>query len=101
MTVTKNTDGSVTVSLMQTIQVEGNDVTGLTLKQPTGKHWRKLDFERLRKDGGHMADMIGQLAAVPPSGIDQLTWPDLAVLSKVVMDFFEPTQPSGGTQPRL
>ena len=68
--VVKNSDGSVTVKLAKPVTAEGENRDSLTLREPTGKEWRKLDFERLRAKGDEMARIIGELAAVPPSTVE-------------------------------
>jgi hypothetical protein len=95
--VIRNKDGSVTVRLMRPVKSAGDTVAELTLREPTGKEWRKLDFEQLRSKGNEMARVIGDLAAVTPSTVDQLGWNDLAELSKVVLGFFEPSPATGAS----
>ncbi|NKE48430.1 phage tail assembly protein [Roseomonas frigidaquae] len=72
-----------TLKLSAPITAHGDPMTALNLRHATGRDIRECGLPyRLDSEGGIIIDsraahrMIAQLAAVPPSSIDQLSGPD-------------------------
>lgn len=85
---------TVSVPLSKPVQAHGQDVSALTLREPTGKDLRTAGLPyKLGADGSiaidaaNMAKMIAQLAAVPPSTVDALAAPDWNAVAMVVLGF--------------
>ena len=76
LTIT-NPDGSVTVTLAYPILIEGESRAQLTLARVKGRQFRKLNLAALSGDGDQLLNLVGQLAAIPPSSLDQLDGADI------------------------
>lgn len=84
-----------TVTLKHPIQANGEELRAVTLQRPQVRHLKALD--RAKGDVERAALLIGELAQLPPSAVDQLDGEDFAALSEVVADFFGGRLPTGGT----
>lgn len=83
-----------TLSLSKPITAHGNEVTALTLRLPTGKDISACGVPyKLAADGEMsinapaMHRMIAQLAAVPPSSVDQMAAGDWNRAAMLVLGF--------------
>lgn len=103
------------VPLRKPIQAHGEELTSLTLRRPTGRELRIVGVPLLFLAGGGvlmepaaMAGMIGELASVPPSSLDQLVGSDYSALAIAVMKAIsaaptgpEPREPTGADLRRI
>ncbi|MBU8538731.1 phage tail assembly protein [Falsiroseomonas tokyonensis] len=83
---------STKLKLSAPIPAHGAQLHELTLRDPSGRDLRECGLPyRLLAEGGVVIDgpashrMIAQLAAVPPSSIDQLTGADWNAAAQVVL----------------
>ena len=83
-----------TVTLAAPITAHGATLSALTLRQPTGKDLRTCGLPYKLTGAGDIAidaqpmhRMIAELAAVPPSSIDQLSAGDWNAVAMVVLGF--------------
>ncbi len=95
-----NADGSVTVDLEYPISDAGETVSQLTLRRVKGKEFRQINLTALAEKGDALLAVIGQLAAIPPSSLDQLDGSDIVTLGEVVTGFFKHGRATGaGSSP--
>lgn len=85
---------NVTVTLRKAINVEGVDVQELTLREPTVKDL--LAQDRIVGDNAQMVALISALADIPDSSVKQIAARDFVKLAKVVGDFLDDGQATGG-----
>ena len=85
---------NVTVTLSKAIMVEGVEVQELTLREPTVKDL--LAQDRIVGDTAQMVALIGALADIPDSSVKQIVARDFVKLTKVVGDFLDDGQATGG-----
>lgn len=83
----------VSVQLSQPILVENEEVTELTLREPTVKDMRAVG--KIEDDMEQSIDMIGRLSGLAPSSLDQVKARDFVRLSAVVADFLDDGQETG------
>jgi hypothetical protein len=92
----KNAGGSVTTPLLYPIQSEGASLGKITMRRPTVKELRAVsglgDFERV-------ATLVGALAQLPPSSIDQIDAEDFGELGEVIASFFPKSPKTGAAKP--
>lgn len=90
----------ITFKLSRPIKAHGDEVTELTLSEPTAKDVRELGYPFMAIAGANGvaepklypdigAKYISRLAKIPMSSVDQLTPGDLFVLHSEVCGFFE------------
>lgn len=92
----------VTVPLSRPIQAHGEEVTALTLREPTGKDlrihglpYRATQDGEIVVDAGAMARLMVELAGVPLSSIDRLSAVDFQAVTGAIMGFFQPAPAAG------
>lgn len=90
---TVNPDRSVTVTLLTPIKVANEDVTSLTLRRLKGKEIRSMDKER--GTAAVTLGLIGTLAGIPPSSVDQIDGEDFTELADVIAGFFGKSPATG------
>jgi hypothetical protein len=88
-----NADRSVTVTLLTPIKVANEDVTSLTLRRLRGKEIRTMD--KAIGNAGMTLGLIGTLAGIPPSSVDQIDGEDFTELAQVVAGFFGKSPATG------
>lgn len=81
---------NVTVALSKPINVEGMDVSELTLREPTVKDL--LAQDRVVGETAQMVAMVAALADIPDACVKQITARDFVKLSKVIGDFLDDGQ---------
>ena len=91
MARTVNVNGSVTVSLAFPIKSEGETLSTLTLRRITGKEWRKLALDK----GADTLVMIGELASLAPSSVDQLDGADINECAEAIKSFLQKSPATG------
>lgn len=79
----KNPDVLAVIDLTAPVKVEGEEVTKLTLRRPTGRDYRRMEA---LYPSAMVLEMAGFLANVPPSTIDELDGDDV----KQIMGFVAP-----------
>lgn len=86
---------TVTVALTRPVQAHGQDVSQLTMREPTGKDIRRIGMPMAIGEGGAVtilaepcARYMVELAAVPPSTIDAMPPADFTSCCMAVMSFF-------------
>jgi hypothetical protein len=94
----------VNVPLSEPIKAHGEIVTALTIRPPTAKDIRLcgdplvgLTEATMRVDGPVMAALISNLAGIPPSSVDMLSYADFKDVSNTVMSFLAPPAASAST----
>lgn len=94
----------VTIKLSKPVKAHGEEVSELTLREPTTKDVRELGFpyavalseqNRIVFDAAVVAKYLVKLAGVPLSSIDQLSLPDFQALQGVVQGFFGHSEADG------
>jgi len=83
------------IKLEHPIQANGETVETITLKRPQVRHLKAVD--RAQGDIERAALLIGELAGLPPSAVEQIDAADFARLSEVIGGFFGGSLPTGGT----
>ena len=93
----------VTVSLSAPIEAHGQQVTELTLSEPTIGVLDGVQIDvgmegRVRLDLGDLHRLVAGMAGIPPSSARQIRISDMAPLARAVMDFLpaSPRPDSGG-----
>lgn len=84
----------ISVRLKYPITAHGETIDTIELKRPTVKHLRAMD--KAKGDVERVAGLISELAALPPSSVDQIDSEDFGELSEVIAGFFE-SSPATGT----
>lgn len=86
MSIAKNDDGSVTVTLAFPIKHDGQDLDKVTLRRPKAK-----DFRLMGKQSGTDVDkslwLIGALSGLPSGSTDQIDAADMAEFGEVIEGF--------------
>lgn len=77
----------VTVQLSKPILVENEEIAELTLREPTVKDL--LAQDKVAGDMARMVLMVGQLANLPKSSVEQLTAKDFTRTASKVADFLD------------
>lgn len=85
---------SQTIKLNVPVQVEGEQVTEITLKAPTVRDLREMD--NASGEVGRAAALIGALAGWPPSSVNALSSSDFTAICEVMSGFFGGVPPTGG-----
>ena len=88
----------VTVPLSRPIEAHGEQVTQLTLSEPTigvldGVHLDVGLDGRVRLDLGDLHRLVAGMAGIPPSSARQIRITDMAPLARAAMDFLPSTPP--------
>lgn len=100
----------ITIKLSKPVKAHGEDVSELTLREPTTKDVRDLGFpyaidiegqSRLIFDANVVAKYVVKLAGVPMSSVDQLQLPDFQALQGVVQGFFGRSEADGDANESL
>ena len=81
----KNEDGTVTLTLVESVYHGKEEVKELVLIKPRAKHLRNMPAEGLQMK--HILDLAGTLARQPKSVIDNLCIEDFQSLGAVVSSF--------------
>lgn len=81
---------TVTVTLSKPINVEGVEVTELTLREPTVKEL--LAQDKVVGETAQMVAMVAALADIPDASMKQISARDFVKLSKAVGDFLDDGQ---------
>ncbi len=82
------------VQLSKPISAHGEEVTSLTLREPTGKDVKECGVPFGIEGGGVVlqpapaAKLISRLAGIPSSSVDALSAPDFLTLANTVIGFF-------------
>lgn len=82
------------VTLTHPIKANGETLEVLTLEEPRVKHLRAVAGAKDEIERACL--LIGELAGLPPSAVDQIHASDFATLSEVIAVFFEKPQTTGG-----
>ena len=82
----------VTVTLSRPVEAHGEQVTTLTLAEPTlgvldGVHLDVGLDGRVRLDLGDIHRLVAGMAGIPPSSARQIGIADMAKVARAVMDF--------------
>ena len=88
-------DGAKTVALQYPIEANGETLTSLTLRRPKMGDMKAMDG--VTGDVARQAALIGALAGIPPSSVDELDGEDFMTISSAVADFFGGALPTGGS----
>ena len=83
-----------TIKLNVPVQVEGEQVTEITLSEPTVGDLRAMD--QASGDVGRAAALIGSLAGWPPSSVNAISSGDFTAICEVMSGFFGGVPPTGG-----
>ena len=80
------------ITLSKPIMVQGEEVTELTLAEPTlgaldGVHVTISGGESLQVDLGDIPKVLAALANIPVSSARKVSWKDIRVVMEPVMDF--------------
>ena len=93
----------INITLAEPIKAHGEAVFALTIQSVRAKHIRLFGDPLIRAsdgtsfsvDGGKMAALIGALAGIPISSVDQLSAPDYLECQLAVLSFFTPAAAQG------
>ena len=103
---------STEIALSTPIQAHGETLTRLELRAPTGKDIRlcgnpfnmlgafegaQPDLSRVQVDDAKLAAMLSNLAAIPPSSVDQLSFADYQLCVVALFGFLAPAAPTSST----
>lgn len=83
------TDHLAEITLKCPIQAHGETVAVLKLRQPKGRDVRRIDTSKLTHLFDVALDLASELAAVPPSSLDELDVDDVAAVAGAVIPFLE------------
>lgn len=86
---------TVTITLCKPIQVEGEALSELTLREPTVKDL--LAQDKITGETAQMAAMLEALADIPRSAVLQISAKDFVRCVQVVSDFLDDGQPTGAS----
>ena len=90
------------LALTRPIRVGGEDVSTLTLTEPTigmleGVHLRITAEGELNLDLGAIRILLGRMANIPPSAAKEITLKDALRAKDAIADFFDDFLPTGET----
>lgn len=86
---------STTIILKHPIKANGQVLEEITLERPRVKHLKVVDG--VKGEVEKTALLIGELAGIPPSGVDQLDAEDFAALAEVIGGFFGAAPKTGAS----
>jgi len=81
------------IKLKHAIQVEGINITELTLRRPKLKHLRGINLDQMTGDS--IIELISRLADIPPSSTEDIDGEDIEAVSEVIGGFFGPSPAIG------
>lgn len=85
----------ITIKLKHPIKANGEALEKLTLDDPRVKHLRATSGAKDEVE--RVCLLLGELAGLAPSAVDQIHMHDFTEIAKVLGDFFGAPPPTGGT----
>lgn len=79
----------VLLKLQEPIEYGTQVIDELKLQRPKAKHFKKLNFDA--PSFPELLDILGQLAGLPPSVIDELGWEDTQAATALLGNLLAPS----------